>query len=106
MNFTHLDASTLNQWLEEKASLALVDIRDPMSYDSGHITGSTRLDNGNLPAFIAEGDKTTPVVVVCYHGNSSQGAAAYLAEQGFETVYSLDGGFTEWQNRYPDSVSS
>jgi len=105
MNFTHLDGAALNQWLEEKASLALVDIRDPMSYDTGHITGSTRLDNGNLPAFIAEVDKTTPVVVVCYHGNSSQGAAAYLAEQGFETVYSLDGGFTEWQNRYPDSVS-
>lgn len=106
MNFTHLDAPTLNQWFKEESSLNVVDIRDPMSYETGHITGSSRLDNVNLSTFIAEVDKTIPVVVVCYHGNSSQGAAAYLAEQGFETVYSLDGGFTEWQNRYPDSVSS
>jgi len=30
--------------------------------------------------------------VVCYHGNSSQSAAAYLVGQGFAEVYSLDGG--------------
>ncbi|MCV6069119.1 sulfurtransferase, partial [Escherichia coli] len=32
-----------------------------------------------------------------YHGISSQGAAQYLVNQGFEQVYSVDGGFEAWQ---------
>jgi len=37
-----------------------------------------------------------PVVVVCYHGMSSQSAASYLNEQGFDDIYSLDGGYSAW----------
>lgn len=40
-------------------------------------------------------------MVVCYHGNSSQSAAAYLVSQGFSDVYSLDGGFELWRSTYP-----
>ncbi len=46
-----------------------------------------------------------PAVVVCYHGRSSQGAAQYLAEQGFDTVYSMDGGFESWRLAYPFNSS-
>jgi thiosulfate sulfurtransferase len=38
-----------------------------------------------------------PVLVICYHGISSQGAAQYLVNQGFEQVYSVVGGFDEWK---------
>ena len=38
-----------------------------------------------------------PILVMCYHGISSQGAAQYLVNQGFEQVYSVDGGFEAWQ---------
>jgi thiosulfate sulfurtransferase len=37
-----------------------------------------------------------PILVMCYHGISSQGAAQYLVNQGFEQVYSVDGGFEAW----------
>jgi thiosulfate sulfurtransferase len=43
--------------------------------------------------------------VVCYRGNSSQSAAAYLASQGFSEVYSLDGGFELWRSLYPERVA-
>ncbi|MGO2076753.1 MAG: thiosulfate sulfurtransferase GlpE, partial [Pseudoalteromonas sp.] len=35
---------------------------------------------------------------------SSQGAANYLSEQGFEDVYSMDGGFTQWEAQLPEQV--
>ena len=35
----------------------------------------------------------------------SQGAASYLVEQGFEDVYSMDGGFTAWEAAYKDKVA-
>ena len=83
----------------------VVDIRDPQSFANGHISGSRHLDNHSLPDFIAQADFDLPLIVACYHGNSSQSAAAYLAHQGFSEVYSLDGGFELWHSQYPDQVS-
>ena len=41
-------------------------------------------------------DFEQPVLVMCYHGHSSQGAAQYLINQGYDEVYSVDGGFEGW----------
>lgn len=79
----------------------VVDIRDAQSYANGHITGSAHLDNHSLPDFIAAADLDQPLIVTCYHGNSSQSAAAYLVSQGFSDVYSLDGGFELWRQTFP-----
>ncbi|MBA1273388.1 thiosulfate sulfurtransferase GlpE [Stutzerimonas azotifigens] len=82
----------------------VVDIRDPQSFASGHIAGATHLDNHSLPDFIAAADFDQPLIVTCYHGHSSQSAAAYLAHQGFSDVYSLDGGFELWRSTFPGEV--
>jgi thiosulfate sulfurtransferase len=79
----------------------LVDIRDEQSYAAGHIEGARHLDNTTLQAFVEEADPDQPVIVYCYHGNSSQPAAAFLNERGFEDVYSMDGGFEVWRSQYP-----
>ena len=104
--FQHLDIPTLAGWLDERRELALVDIRDPRSFAQGHIPGSHRLDNASVGAFLEETSHDAPLVGVCYHGPSSQQAADWLASQGFGEVYSLDGGFTDWQRRHPDRVAS
>ncbi|SDT87392.1 thiosulfate sulfurtransferase GlpE [Halopseudomonas salegens] len=83
----------------------LVDIRDPHSFAQGHMPGAVRLDNSNLADWVANAEQATAVIVCCYHGNSSQPAADYLAGLGFAEVYSLDGGFELWQQSYPDQVS-
>lgn len=80
----------------------VVDIRDEESYKAGHITDSTHLDNTAVQGFINDADQQTPVIVCCYHGNMSQSAGAFLAERGFDEVYSLDGGYAEWSAKFPD----
>ena len=92
------------QALREQGAV-VVDIRDPQSFANGHIRGSQHLDNHSLAAFIAAADFDHPLIVTCYHGNSSQSAAAYLAHQGFAEVYSLDGGFELWRNLFPGEVA-
>jgi thiosulfate sulfurtransferase len=92
------------QQMREQGAV-FVDIRDPNSYSAGHIEGAARLDNQNLGDFIASADLDHPLVVVCYHGHSSQGAAAYLVGQGFSEVFSMDGGFEHWNSLYPQYVS-
>lgn len=84
----------------------LLDIRDPQSFQTGHIPGAQAITQQNSAEVIGGLDKTKPVVVCCYHGNSSQSAAAYLAEQGFEDAYSLDGGFEGWRVQFPDQIST
>lgn len=106
MSFNHIDPATLRLWLDEQRPLTLVDIRDPFSFESGHIPGSRHLDNTSVGDFVDRAAPEQPVVVVCYHGHSSQQAAGWLAGQGFQEVYSLDGGFTDWQYRHPEHVAS
>lgn len=100
--FKHLSVTDFLNWADEPPTV--VDIRDPQSYAAGRIDTASPLDQSTLPTFLANTPKTTPVVVCCYHGNSSQQAAAFLAEQGFETVYSLDGGFEEFKLTAPARV--
>ncbi|WP_263261141.1 thiosulfate sulfurtransferase GlpE [Pseudomonas sp. RIT-PI-S] len=92
------------QSLREQGAV-VVDIRDPQTFANAHISQSRHLDNVSLHDFITQADLDAPLVVVCYHGNSSQAAAAYLASQGFSDVYSLDGGFELWRQTYPADVA-
>ena len=84
----------------------IVDMREPHSYASLPVAGAQRLDNQNIHDFIAAADLDAPLLVFCYHGHSSQSAAAFLAGQGFSQVYSVDGGFENWRTRYPDETAS
>ncbi|MFJ7882341.1 thiosulfate sulfurtransferase GlpE [Pseudomonas sp. NPDC096917] len=92
------------QTLREKGAV-VVDIRDPQVYAELHISGAKHLDNHSIADFIRAADLDAPLIVACYHGNSSQSAAAYLVSQGFSDVYSLDGGFELWRATYPQETS-
>lgn len=92
------------QALREQGAV-VVDIRDQPTFAAGHISGATHLDNQSAADFIRAADLDAPTVVVCYHGNSSQSAAAYLVSQGFSDVYSLDGGFELWRATFPAEIA-
>ena len=77
-----------------------VDIRDPGSYEAAHVPGAIHLHDGNVQEFIESTDKDRPVIVYCYHGNSSLGAVAYFLENGFKNVASMSGGFEAWRQVY------
>lgn len=87
-------------------SALLVDIRDPQSFAAGHASGAFHLTNDSLPAFIAQAESAAAVLVMCYHGNSSKGAAQYLLTQGFAEAYSIDGGFDAWRTAFPQQVDA
>ncbi len=70
----------------DQKECTFVDVRDPDSYRAAHIPGALHLHDGNVQEFIQSSDKETPVVVYCYHGNSSLGAVAYFIENGFKNV--------------------
>lgn len=99
-SFKHISINGVQQLAIDHGDIKIVDIRDPQSFTDAHIADSLHLTDATLGLFMQETDFETPVVVVCYHGRSSQGAAQYLVEQGFEDVYSMDGGFEAWRREY------
>lgn len=102
-SFQTISAAAAKLLLDSPAA-RLIDIRDEHTFNAAHIEGAQRIDNSNIDAFIAAADKSQPLIVVCYHGISSQHAAQFLAAQGFDEVYSLSGGFEDWQRTFPGST--
>jgi thiosulfate sulfurtransferase len=92
---SQIDVAQAKEYLETGA--LFVDVRDPASFEAAHVPGAFHLSDANVEDFVQKADKSKPVVVYCYHGNTSQGAAAYLMDQGFEKVYSVIGGFERWR---------
>ena len=96
--FQHISVEQAYQLLQQTDSQAvLVDIRDPQSFALAHPEQAYHLTNDTMVSWMDEVDFEQPVIVMCYHGSSSQGAAQYLINQGYENVYSLDGGFEGWR---------
>jgi len=81
--------------------IKMVDIRDGQSYNRDHIEDAFHLTQSSIVQFMAEVDLSTPVFVICYHGNSSKGIAQYLCDQGYQNVYSVAGGMVNWRLVYP-----
>ena len=86
--------------LIDAKEVTLVDVRDPQSFSENHIQNSINVQDQNIDDFLSNAKKDQPLIVYCYHGNTSQGAADYFCEIGFKEVYSIDGGFEEWRLKY------
>ncbi len=104
MNYQRLSVKNAKQMIDEK-KVTLVDIRDEQSFQASHMTDAQHIDNQAVADFLKHANKEQPLIVCCYHGNSSQSAAQFFAEQHFAEVYSLDGGFEAWQSMFPNQCS-
>ena len=87
-DFQHISVADTAKLLADN-KVVVADIRDEGSFAAGHIDGAYHLTNGSLNSFMQQFEFDQPVVVVCYHGNSSQGAAQYLVQQGFDIALAL-----------------
>jgi thiosulfate sulfurtransferase len=85
--------------LVDGGATTIADVRDSESHQAGNIENSISIQQENIEEFLSTADKATPLLVYCYHGNASQGAADYFSEQGFTEVYSMDGGYEDWRSK-------
>ena len=62
-----------------KLDILLLDVRDPASFERGHIARAENASPINLGRS-TETPKEKPVLIYCYHGNSSQAYAKAFSE--------------------------
>jgi rhodanese-related sulfurtransferase len=92
--------------LLQRSGVQVLDVRDAESYLKGRIEGAQNISTRNLGDFINSTGKDAPILIYCYHGNSSQEYAKILVQYGFSDVSSLDGGYEAWRNRPPKPAVS
>jgi thiosulfate sulfurtransferase len=97
MSFQRISVAQAKVLIAEGGA-AIADVRDPGSFAAGHVESAVNVSDANVQAFLQDLDFEKPVIVYCYHGNMSQGAAHYFAEQGCSAAYSVDGGFEQWRH--------
>lgn len=74
---------------------ALIDVRTPDEFASGHIINAINIPVESLQARLDEVPDDTPVIVYCRSGNRSAAAAQILVAADFQPVYDL-GGIQTW----------
>jgi sulfur-carrier protein adenylyltransferase/sulfurtransferase len=82
------------------ADVVLIDVRETGEHEQGAISGARLLPRGVLERDITgvAPDRSRPVVLYCASGGRSALAAVSLHRMGYETVYSLAGGFDRWKS--------
>jgi len=70
------------QELMSLEDMQLVDVRTPSEYFDEQIQSL---------------DKSKPIIVYCKSGGRSAKCASKLAALGFEKIYDLEGGFSQWK---------
>ena len=100
---TEIDLKTLREWqLEQGQPVKVIDIRPAQDYNEWHISGAENVDAydalyarqpGPLADF--EPPPDTPIVAVCFVGQTSKLAANYLRSRGINAL-SLTGGMARW----------
>ncbi len=98
-NFQCISTDQANQLLSTSKA-TIVDVRNANAYEEAHIPNAIHLNDSSIDDFLKNTRQDLPLICYCYHGYSSQRAAAFFIENGFKEVYSVDGGFEEWRQHY------
>lgn len=97
MGFKVISQEEAKEMLQDE-HCQLIDVRDANAFSAGHIKGACNVGEHNISQYIAEADPDKPLIICCYAGRMSQNVAQHFVEQGFEKVYSIDGGFNSWKH--------
>ncbi len=73
----------------------LVDVRQASEFAGGHIPRAINIELGSVSNW-AEGKLSSPVTLMCGHGERSMTAAALLERGGHRNLSVLDGGPEDW----------
>lgn len=95
MSYHDLDPAQLKD-LRAEPELLILDMRDPASLVQGRIEGAQPVSDALLKQLMKRRQHERPVVVYCYHGNSSRDLCQFIAGFGYTRVYNLVGGWQGW----------
>jgi sulfur-carrier protein adenylyltransferase/sulfurtransferase len=81
------------------AGATLIDVREQVEWDAGHIPGALFIPLGTLGDAIAAAvpDRDTEIIMQCRSGARSGRGTALLQDLGYTNVVNLAGGILQWE---------
>ncbi|WP_428246714.1 rhodanese-like domain-containing protein [Ferrovibrio sp.] len=101
-----IEVDELSLWLESKADVALVDVREDWEVKLCALPGATHIPLGQLPGRAGEVPQASRVVVFCHHGGRSLRATQWLRANGFSQAINLAGGIHAWAERIDPDMAT
>ncbi|GIN19382.1 MAG TPA: hypothetical protein DEO65_09125 [Bacillus bacterium] len=86
----------LQKKIESKEDIIVLDVRETAEYAFNHILNAISIPLGELEERADKLQKEKEIFVVCRTGNRSDMAAQKLKEKGFEKVFNVIPGMSEW----------
>ncbi len=85
---------------QQNPAIVMVDVREADEWEGGIAPGALTIQRGFLELDIEDSvtDKNTPIIAYCAGGTRSALAAKTLQDMGYQTVYSMAGGFNGWKD--------
>lgn len=93
---TLITPERLGELLKLRVRPILIDVREPMEFKQGHITGARNVPLTELSDVIADYDPNDEIVFVCQSGLRSLQAANFWNSLGYGKVMNLEGGMDAW----------
>lgn len=89
--FKQVHFSQIRELLENGGYI--IDIREKMEYDNGHLKGVINIPLSELRSRVNEVPKDRPVYLHCRSGQRSYNACLLLQHLGYTNVYNITGGY-------------
>jgi rhodanese-related sulfurtransferase len=107
----HLDFEITPEELKKKLDagekIVVLDVREPWELQTAHVVNTKNIAMGDVPAKAHQDlDPEEHIVVMCHHGVRSANVTAWLQQQGFEKVQSLQGGIDRWARTVDTKVAT
>ena len=81
---------------QREGAIVLLDVREPEELEQAAIADALHIPMRQVPERLEELPRDKPIVVFCHAGGRSRRVAQFLAANGFEQVFNLDGGIDAW----------
>ncbi|MFD1706717.1 sulfurtransferase TusA family protein [Siminovitchia sediminis] len=89
----------LKRKIESNENIVVVDVREAAEFTFNHIPGAISIPLSELDDGVNEFRKDQEIFVVCRTGNRSSLAAQKLKEKGFDKVFNVIPGMSEWDGK-------
>jgi glyoxylase-like metal-dependent hydrolase (beta-lactamase superfamily II)/rhodanese-related sulfurtransferase len=81
---------------DERPDLVVIDVREHVEWDDGHIDGARHIPMGEALRHVADIPADRPKAVLCAGGLRSSTVISALSRQGLSNWYNVSGGMTAW----------
>jgi hydroxyacylglutathione hydrolase len=92
----NISAVDLARRLSAEPDLVVLDVREPVEWEDGHVPGARHIPMRQIADRLAEIPRERPVALVCRGGPRSSTVGSLLLGQGFSRLLNVWGGMGAW----------